>query len=258
MLLSYPDRYLFVHLAKTGGTSVRAALSRRRWRDPLFWNSYVCHRISSISKHRIGCKIPRHAPVVTAKEMLPPLLFNELFKFAFVRNPWDRMVSAFYHFQRERQDVLQQHRIVDVEQFIDWLLDVPLEDSVRPALVVALRRPQLEFLVDLQGEIIVDFVGRYEHLLEDFEQIRQRLSLKSIDLPHKRCSQRRRDYRTCYSDRLAARVGEHFASDVKAFEYEFDDPSAVLSRVDRGHGPQWRQPKLMQSARKKGHWHVKS
>ena len=49
MLLCLRDRFLFVHIAKTGGTSVRAALARRRWRDPLFPAQFLASRLIQIT-----------------------------------------------------------------------------------------------------------------------------------------------------------------------------------------------------------------
>ena len=61
MLLSPKHRFLFVHIAKTGGTSVRAALQGRRWADPWYWPMFLCSRFSHLSGHRIATKLPRHA-----------------------------------------------------------------------------------------------------------------------------------------------------------------------------------------------------
>ena len=95
MLLSNRHQFLFVHIAKTGGSSVRSALGALCWRDPLQFPAFICHRLSHFTGHRIGVKFPRHAAVVAAKEMLSPAHFDSLFKFAFVRNPWDRILSCF-------------------------------------------------------------------------------------------------------------------------------------------------------------------
>ena len=71
MLLSVRRRFLFVHIAKTGGTSVRAALQQGRWAEPWYWPMFLCSRFSHLSGHRIATKLPRHAKVVAAKELLP-------------------------------------------------------------------------------------------------------------------------------------------------------------------------------------------
>lgn len=236
MLLSNRNRYLFVHLAKTGGTSIRAALGRQRWLDPYYWPSLFCHRVSKMCGHRIGCKIPRHAPIVVAKEMLPPQMFARLFKFGFVRNPWDRMVSAYYHFQHERQDLLRAHQLVDFPAFAAWLLKAPLMEFSRPTLVQALRRPQRDYLVDLDNSLLVDFVGRYENLLGDYRTIVRKLQMTELSLPHKRRGKRHRDYRSHYTDETAEMVGEHFKVDLTTFSYRFDPPKSVdpLPRIHGG------------------------
>ena len=100
MLLSVKYNFLFVHIAKTGGTSVRAALNRLRWKDPLYLPQFIASRLSHASGHRIASKLPRHAKIIAAKEMLPQEFFDGLFKFAFVRNPWDLQVSSWHHLRR--------------------------------------------------------------------------------------------------------------------------------------------------------------
>ena len=226
MLLSHRHRYLFVHIAKTGGTSVRSILGRNRWQEPLFWPGWVCGRISQVCQHRIGSRIPRHAPAAVAREMLPPTLFEEFFKFAFVRNPWDRLVSGYHHFLRDRYALLDENQIRDFSGFVDWMLRVEPETTSRAALVRALQRPQHEYLVDWHGRLLVDFVGHYERLEEDFDNVVRRLQLRSLRLPHKRRSERRRDYRTMYSDVLAERVGRFYAADLMAYGYVFDRQAA--------------------------------
>jgi len=222
MLLSHRHGFLFVHVAKTGGTSVRAALSKGRLADPLAWPMILSSRISAMTGHRIGAKLPRHAGVIAAKEMLPPECFSQLFKFAFVRNPWDRLVSAYRHFERERQDVLQSDGIGDFPCYVEFILNVAPETTVRGTLVQAMQRPQLESLVGLGGELLVDFVGRYESLHEHFAVITERVGMPTLKLPHRRASHQTKDYREYFMDRLAEEVGTHFADDIQAFQYEFD------------------------------------
>jgi hypothetical protein len=242
MLISHRHGYLFVHIAKTGGTSVRSALRVGNWRDPLAWSGWFAHRLSAWSGHRIGARIPRHAPVIVAREMLPPAVYFNLFKFAFVRNPWDRVVSAYAHFQRERTEILRRQRIDSFESFVRFVLETPAHASERPALIRAIQRPQLESLVGFHGELLVDFVGRYENLASDFDQVLQRISMTATNLPHKRRGQRDRDYRSLYTDALAESVGQHYADDLTAFQYTFDDCDELTSR---GNGAAWSNTKAI-------------
>ncbi|MCU0767269.1 MAG: sulfotransferase family protein [Gammaproteobacteria bacterium] len=223
MLLSPRFRFLYVHIAKTGGTSVRAALQRVRWRDPWYWLMVPCHRLSHLTGHRLGTKFPRHAKAVAAREMLPRELYDSLFKFAFVRNPWDLQVSSFHHIRRERPHILGGHD--DFGGFLRWKLDP--QRPYQFHLDTSIER-QSDYLVDLHGNLIVDFVGRYEHLQADFAEACRRIGIRCPELPHRRrANDRDRDYRSYYTDHTAALVAAHFAADIERFGYRFDAPDGA-------------------------------
>ena len=216
MLLSIKYNFLFVHIAKTGGTSVRAALNPLRWRDPYYVPIFLCSKISKLTGHRIGAKFPRHAKVIAAREMLPRELFDHLFKFAFVRNPWDLQISSYHHIRRERPHLLAG--INDFEQFLRWKLDParPYQYHIDTSIEL-----QSDYLVDLNGKIIVDFIGKYEQLQEDFDEVCRRIGITSKTLPHKRKATNRGDYRQYYNDDTARLVADYFRRDIENFSYSF-------------------------------------
>ena len=150
MLLSVKYNFLFVHIAKTGGTSVRAALAPLRWRDPLFIPQFIASRLSHLTGHRIASKIPRHARIIAAKEMLPQELFDKLFKFAFVRNPWDLQVSSWHHLKRERPQLVEH--IADFDKFIRWKLNPerPYQYHIDTSIEL-----QTDYLKDLNGTCLL-------------------------------------------------------------------------------------------------------
>ncbi|MTW20852.1 sulfotransferase family 2 domain-containing protein [Allochromatium palmeri] len=218
MLLSPKYRFLFVHIAKTGGTSVRAALEGLRWRDPWYYPMFLCSRFSHLSGHRIATKLPRHAKVVAAKELLPRAYFDSLFKFAFVRNPWDLQVSSFHHIRRERPQYLGGHETF--EGFLRWKLDPerPYQYHIDTSITL-----QTDYLIDLGGAVVVDFIGRYEHLHADFATVCERIGIRTPALPHERQARdRTRDYRSYYSDETAELVARQFARDIQMLDYRFD------------------------------------
>lgn len=216
MLLSHSKKFLFVHIAKTGGTSVRSALSKYRWGHSYSLPQFLAGKLSAITSHHIGSKLPRHAKVIAAKEMLPTEYFDELFKFAFVRNPWDLQVSSYHHIRRVRPQVLGD---MDFESFIHWKFDPELEYQYHTDIANQL---QSEYLIGLDGQVLIDFIGHYETLQEDFNQICQRIGIAPFDLPHKRKATERKGYRKYYSDKTAQRVAEHFAKDIGMLGYSFD------------------------------------
>ena len=142
MLLSHSKQFLFVHIAKTGGTSVRAALSRYRWGHRYALAQFICNKMSQFTDHKIASRFPRHSRIIAAKEMLPETYFNQLFKFAVARNPWDLQVSSFHHIKRERPAVMQGYN--DFESFMKWKFDEqrpsPHEEALRRRLTEIFTR----------------------------------------------------------------------------------------------------------------------
>ncbi|MFT4047687.1 MAG: sulfotransferase family 2 domain-containing protein [Solimonas sp.] len=218
MILSNRYNFLYVHIAKTGGTSVRAALKSLQWKDPYYIAQFICSRMSHLTDHRIAAKLPRHAKIIAAREMLPYEFFDSLFKFAFVRNPWDLQVSSYHHLKRERPHLLEGHE--SFEDFTRWKLDPerPYQYHMDTATTV-----QTDYLVDLHGRVLTDFLGRYENLQDDFDTICKRIGVPTPQLPHKRqATDREQDYRSYYSDDLAELVGRTFKRDVDVLGYRFD------------------------------------
>lgn len=216
MLLSLRYNFLFVHIAKTGGTSIRATLNRYRWRDPYYLPQFICSRISHLTDHRLGCKFPRHAKIIAAREMLPRELFESVFKFAFVRNPWDLQVSSFHHIRRERPHLMAGHD--DFESFLRYKFDPnrPYQFHIDTSIEL-----QSDYLIDLHGKVLVDFIGRYENLGHDFREACRRIGIHPPQLAHRRRASDRSDYRGYYNDATTDLIAEHFRPDTELFDYTF-------------------------------------
>jgi len=216
LLLSLRYKFLFVHIAKTGGTSIRAALNRFRRLDPYYLPQFICSRISHLTGHRLGCKFPRHAKAIAAKEMLPRELFESLFKFAFVRNPWDLQVSSFHHIRRERPHLVAGHE--DFEKFLRYKLSPnrPYQFHIDTSIEL-----QSDYLVDLHGKVLVDFIGRYENIEADFREACRRIGIPPPLLAHRRKAKNRLDYRSYYNDVTAELIAERFKKDIDLFDYTF-------------------------------------
>lgn len=216
MLLSHRHRFLFVHIAKTGGTSVRGALARYRWRDPFYLPQWIASRLSGMTGHRLGIKLPRHCKAITAQEMLPRDFYDELFKFAFVRNPWDLQVSSFHHIRRERPQLMKPH-----EKFEDFLRrklepERPWQYHLDTSIEL-----QTDYISDFQGRQIVDYVGRYETLQDDFNHICDCIGLPAETLPHRRKAEDRVAYRDYYDDSTRDLVADYFRRDIERLGYDF-------------------------------------
>jgi hypothetical protein len=153
-------------------------------------------------------EFPEHVTANTVKDCLPPDLYSRLFKFAFVRNPWDRLVSRHAHLLRstDRRRHSFVSRMENFEDFIKWEIQ-------RGAF-------QHSYVTDESGNRIVDFIGYYERLNEDFAKVCARLKLQA-ELPHANISQHK-DYRTYYTPKTRELVAGQFKRDIDLFGYTFD------------------------------------
>jgi hypothetical protein len=222
MLLSLKYNFLFIHIAKTGGTSIRNALWRYQWSDPYRVPQFICAKLSAFTAHKIGAKFPRHAKAIAAKEMLPREVFEKLVKFAFVRNPWDLQVSSYHHIRRERPHLVAH--IDSFEAFLRWKFDPSRPPQYHADMSTVL---QSDYLIDLHGNTIVDFIGRYEFLAEDFDKACQLIRIVCPRLPHsRRAADRDKDYRSYYTDETAELVATHYRPDIERFGFRFDEPLA--------------------------------
>ena len=230
MFLSPRHRVRFVHIAKTGGTSIRRALKRLHWSDPYSIPIPLVNGLTRTLKYKTGAKFPRHAKGIAAYECIGEPFWSELFKFTFVRNPWDLQVSSYHHIRREVPHVMES--IEGFPQFIRWKLDPerPYQYHVDTSIEL-----QSDYLVDLRGKVIVDFLGRYERLQEDFDEVCGRIGIPRRELPEKRKAKDRGAYREYYDDETAEMVARHFRRDIEEFGYRFDSavPDPVSSARER-------------------------
>jgi hypothetical protein len=145
---------------------------------------------------------------------------NGAFKFAFVRNPWDRIVSAFFcHPQNTSAKFLNDFSMDrdGFNKYIDFCSrkfpgEYP-EYSVHKSHFL----PMWHFLLDANNEIGVDFIGRFENLQEDWERVCKRLGV-SAELPHIRRVDHK-PYEHYYTPETWDIVGQIYQRDIELFDY---------------------------------------
>jgi hypothetical protein len=108
--------------------------------------------------------------------------------------------------------------IDDFETFLRWKLDPqrPYQFHIDTSI-----ERQSDYLIDLHGNIIVDFIGKYENLEEDFRQVCERIGVRAPKLAHKRQAKDRSSYQKYYTDETAALVSDYFRRDIEMFGYSF-------------------------------------
>ena len=166
----------------------------------------------------------RHFTIAHYKLVFSKAEFDALFKFTFVRNPWDRLISAYYYLRdggrRAPADLAIAERVVRPHSsFRDFVLQFVTEENVSE---IAHFRPQYEFVcMSERNRPEVDFIGRFERLEEDFERIRARLDVPERLASKNRGRSRPDSYRPSYDQEMIDRVARVYRRDIELFEYAF-------------------------------------
>ena len=178
---------VFIHVPKAAGTTINEAL----------YGHFMGH-VRAADVDRWGSRAVRALP-----------------RFAVVRNPWDRVVSA-YRFEKGWGGA-------DVPEFETFASFVTRWLERRdPRKLNYVHQPQWQFVCDGSGTALVDHVGRFEDLQASVDFVHSVVP----DLPaigHSNRSGAPVDYRLFYTPDLAAIVGRIYADDVRLFGYRFGE-----------------------------------
>jgi hypothetical protein len=243
-VICHPYRCVFVHVPKTGGISVEHVFLRL---VGLTWDTREPLLLRANDDPAKGP--PRLAHLKSTEYVscgyLSQEQFETYFKFSFVRNPWDRMVSEYKY----RGHPMRM-------SFKTWLLGhLPPPGFTDHYCHLV---PQHEFIYDGEGRLLVDFVGRFESLQADFDAVCERLGIPRAFLPHENRSLetaprirslkglKRRvrrwlwtlrpknvypHYTDYYDEESRAHVARLYRKDIELFGYDFgeDPPAGALA-----------------------------
>lgn len=195
MLISDSHKFVFHHVPKTGGSSITAALARYcrnyegevpsddtpMWQLAFHQPYYMHHAVKDLEDRPRG-----------------------YYSFAFVRNPFDAVASAWVPTEFKYFDEFVEHEIFTGKEYVA-------------------RWTQFGYLTDHDGNLLVDFVGRFENLAEDFYKVVTAIEVPLMMLPKRNTTQDKahEGYREYYSPTSRAMVEKLFKRDLEFFEYEF-------------------------------------
>jgi Sulfotransferase family len=210
--ISPTKRFILLHIPRTGVSSIIAALDDSLFvrAAPTRFNKLMSKCFWFVPRRVADTSFRAHETASHVRRLLPPETFTAYRKLAFVRNPYSWLVSLY-------ELVLQSpthrhHRIVSAMNgfpaYIDWE-------------IARNKRHQHVYLLDKQGNLLVDEIGRFERLEQDASRI---FAALDVDLKPLGCVGRftRRDYREFYDDASRRKVARHWARDLELLGYEFD------------------------------------
>lgn len=214
MIISRGRRYVFVHIPKTGGTSLATALEERAMRDDiLIGDTPKAQR----RKHRlVGLesrgRLWKHAGLGDIDGLLGADELAGMFAFTLVRNPWDRVVS-YYHWLRMQQFDHQAVRLAKALGFKDFAQNQSIGRGFADA-------PASSFMTTAAGIEHCAVYIRLEVFKEDATPLFDHLGF-SFDLPNLNRSSRKADYRSYYDEATMQAVATWCATDIDRFGYRF-------------------------------------
>ncbi len=212
MLVSNDRKLVFVHIQKAGGVTVHELLRER------------IHDLRNI--------LARHAFASRGVEELED--WDDYFKFAFVRNPWDRLVSWYSMIRANLSEVQETeqrpwHKLLRYVQdnsatFEEFIHNCTDEVEIKEGIRYSFAYNQLDYVTDEHGKMLVDFIGRLENFDEDIQRVFRRIGFELETVPRINPSEHRH-YSTFYTPETEMIVRERFERDIEYFGYEFEGPA---------------------------------
>ncbi|MCW8107255.1 sulfotransferase family protein [Alteromonas ponticola] len=184
---AYLDKFVFIHINKTGGSSVEKALGLP------FEHKTALEKIEQMGRRN----------------------WNKKITFAVVRNPWDKVVSH-YHYRVKTDQTNLGNKHLDFKQ---WVKRTYGENDPQYYDQPMMFMPQLDWIADRDGKLLVNEIIRFENLSEEFNRLAEKLGVTAT-LPHVKRSNRG-NYRDYYDDETQQIVADWFAKDIKQFDYRF-------------------------------------
>ena len=206
MIVSFARNFIFAAIPKTGTHAVRQALRAHLGPDDIEQVGLFVQKRMPIPE--LAALEHGHISLAQLRPHLPKEQFDSFFKFAFVRNPFDRFVSFCAFMTRvEKQFERDPHKVMRF--FIQ-----------NPPWHRILFQTQNSFVTDADGKLLADYVGRVEEMQRSYDEVARRIAVPTTQL-EKINSSERRDYRGYYMPELVDGVARLYARDLEMFGYQF-------------------------------------
>lgn len=225
MVISHKHKFVFIHSPKTAGTSIRKVFCY----SPYFNKELIIGRWHNIRQEQytkspfISRDIWTHTTALAGKEFFKKNGWNwdSYFKFGFIRNPWDRMMSS-YRYLIENIKNRKNPNPKNVEIY-ETFRDKPIKDFIMEKSV---GDPTLKYLCDKNGNLMVDYLGKFETLQRDIKSIIARIDPNIEDcqwsLPHINKTKKTQHYSEFYDSESKEKVRSVCWKTIELGDYKFE------------------------------------
>tara|TARA_Y100000389_G_scaffold169439_1_gene175739 strand:- start:43961 stop:44617 length:657 start_codon:yes stop_codon:yes gene_type:complete len=217
MNISHSKKFIYIHIPKTAGTSVSEKLmNHSRFVEKISQKYFITRNIVNLINrifklHHNGNTwingLHKHSTALDIQNYLGLELYSKYFKFSFVRNPYDLVVSHYIYIKRQKNHKFHQlANKLSLEDY--WTLEMNNK-----------TKKQHEYLTDFDDNLIVDFIGKFENLDEDFEKINKILDINcgNLNILNK-SNKEKTEYH--FTQKFKDQVYEYYKKDFELFGYK--------------------------------------
>ncbi len=231
MIINHSHKFVFIHIPKAAGTTVTRALSElTRYCDQEIGGSGLGEAAQSYYAQRFGLR--KHSRAEEVMKVMGRDTYMSYFRFAFVRNPYTRLASA-YHFLKSWNGLPERFRI-ELDRFADFesFLDSDLWTSAHPGRGPdAIFQPQARWLHSSgeESQLLVQVVGKTETLDTDLARILSRIGAPVAESTGASRANRSPDYELprVWKPEWVERIQTEYRRDFKVFGYPMDPPEPL-------------------------------
>ncbi len=206
-MISHLNRCIFVHIPKTGGTSIENLI----WTNPRTTSDLCMGFIGKYhNKYQTGGL--QHLFATHIREEVGNDIFSSYYKFTILRNPWDKAISQFSYMDK-REDLRDFIGMKKGDCFKKYLSLIRNKKHVQ-------WESQVNFLRDLNGDWLVDYMGKFETFSESVFHILSTIGIRVTAIPHENKGDRG-SYQNYYDTESMEMIASMYSDDISTFGYSF-------------------------------------
>ena len=189
-MINHEHKFLFIHIPRTSGTSIQKQFQNKETKD-------------------------KHWTIHNWKEHLDQQTFNNYYKFTFIRNPWDIIISKYFDKGwysspiKGRGGEIGYYSGKNLKHFLT---------HYQPA-----KHEHGDSILDYINPKQMDYIGRYENRKKDLEHIAKQIGIPLNPQIHEKSHPDKEHYTKYYNHETREIVAKRYAQDIDYFGYKFGE-----------------------------------